>query len=204
MPPLARYPRHERMRVGYFSADLRNHAVAALTAELFETHDRSRFELTAFSLGADVRDGLRARIEPAFDRFLAVGGQSDHEVAELARRLEIDIAVDLGGYTGDARPLHPGAACGSRAGELSRLPRHLGRGLHGLSARRPGHHTGGGARPLRGKDRLSAELPSQRLEAAPSRTGASRGPSSACRRADSCSAASTRAGRSLPIPSRAG
>jgi len=104
LPPLARYRRHERVRVGYFSADLRNHAVAALTAELFETHDRSRFELTAFSLGADVRDGLRARIEPAFDRFLAVGGQSDHEVAELARRLEIDIAVDLGGYTGDARP----------------------------------------------------------------------------------------------------
>ena len=104
LPPLARYPRHERIRVGYFSADLRNHAVALLTAELFETHDRSRFELTAFSLGADVRDGLRARIEPAFDRFLSVGGQSDHDVAALARRLEIDIAVDLGGYTGDARP----------------------------------------------------------------------------------------------------
>lgn len=104
LPPLARYPRHERIRVGYFSADLRNHAVALLTAELFETHDRSRFELTAFSLGPDVRDALRARIEPTFDRFLTVGGQSDHEIAALARRLEIDIAVDLGGYTGDARP----------------------------------------------------------------------------------------------------
>lgn len=104
LPPLERYPRHDRIRIGYFSADLRNHAVALLTAELFETHDRSRFELTAFSLGPDVRDALRARIEPAFDRFLPVGGQSDHEIAALARRLEIDIAVDLGGYTGDARP----------------------------------------------------------------------------------------------------
>ena len=104
LPPLARYPRHERIRIGYFSADLRNHAVGALTAELFETHDRSRFELTAFSLSADVRDGLRARIEPAFDRFLSVDGQSDLEVATFARQLEIDIAVDLGGYTGEARP----------------------------------------------------------------------------------------------------
>lgn len=104
LPPIARYPRHDRLRIGYFSADLRNHAVGLLTAELFETHDRSRFELTAFSWGPDVRDGLRARIEPAFDRFLRVGGQSDLEVAQLARRLEIDIAVDLGGYTGDARP----------------------------------------------------------------------------------------------------
>jgi predicted O-linked N-acetylglucosamine transferase (SPINDLY family) len=104
LPPLARHPRHERIRIGYLSADLRNHAVAALTAELFESHDRSRFELTAFSIGADVHDDLRARVEPAFDRFLPVGGQSDHEIAELARRLEIDIAVDLGGYTAEARP----------------------------------------------------------------------------------------------------
>lgn len=104
LPPLAPHARHDRIRVGYFSADLRNHAVGALTAELFETHDRSRFELTAFSLGPDVRDELRARIEPAFERFLSVGGQSDHEIAELARRLGMDIAIDLGGYTGDARP----------------------------------------------------------------------------------------------------
>ncbi len=104
LPALARYPRHDRLRVGYFSADLRNHAVAALTAELFEIHDRSRFELIAFSLGPDVRDELRERVEPAFDRFLSVGSKSDHEIASLARQLEIDIAVDLGGYTGDARP----------------------------------------------------------------------------------------------------
>ncbi|HEV2270740.1 MAG TPA: tetratricopeptide repeat protein [Steroidobacteraceae bacterium] len=104
LPPIPRHPRHERIRVGYFSADLRNHPVTILTAELFERHDRSRFDITAFSLGPNVRDEFRARIEPAFDRFLWVGGQSDREIAELSRRLEIDIAVDLGGYTGDARP----------------------------------------------------------------------------------------------------
>src|SRR6185437_7114687 len=104
LPPLARHPPHDRIRLGYFSADLHSHAVTVLTAELFETHDRSRFELMAFSLGANVRDDTRTRIEPAFDRFLWVGAQSDREIAELSRRLGIDIAVDLGGYTGDARP----------------------------------------------------------------------------------------------------
>ena len=104
LAPIPRRSRHERIRVGYFSADLRNHPVTILTAELFELHDRSRFDITAFSLGPNVHDEFRARIEPAFDRFLWVGAQSDREIAELSRRLEIDVAVDLGGYTGDARP----------------------------------------------------------------------------------------------------
>ncbi len=104
MAPLARHPHHDKIRIGYFSADFRNHAVGALAAELFELHDRSRFELTAFSLGLDERDELRTRIESAFDRFLPVGDKSDHDIAALARRLEIDIAVDLGGYTRNARP----------------------------------------------------------------------------------------------------
>lgn len=104
LPPMIRHPRHDRIRLGYFSADLYGHAVTVLTAELFETHDRSRFELTAFSLGPNVHDETRSRIEPAFDRFLWVGAQSDWEIADLSRRLEIDVAIDLGGYTGDSRP----------------------------------------------------------------------------------------------------
>ncbi|HEX5208586.1 MAG TPA: tetratricopeptide repeat protein [Steroidobacteraceae bacterium] len=104
LPPLRLHPPHEKVRIGYFSADFRNHAVSALAAELFEVHDRSRFELTAFSLGPDVRDELRERVERSFDRFIPLGGKSDEQVATLARSLEIDIAVDLGGYTQHARP----------------------------------------------------------------------------------------------------
>ncbi len=103
LAPLAAHPRHEKIRLGYFSADLRNHAVAMLAAELFELHDRSRFELTAFALGPDTRDELRGRLETAFERFLPVDHLSDREVAALAREHEIDIAVDLGGYTRDSR-----------------------------------------------------------------------------------------------------
>ena len=103
-PPLRTHAAHDKVRVGYFSADFRNHAVSALAAELFEVHDRSRFELTAFSLGPDVRDELRVRVERAFDRFIPLADNSDEQVAALARSLEIDIAVDLGGYTQHARP----------------------------------------------------------------------------------------------------
>jgi predicted O-linked N-acetylglucosamine transferase (SPINDLY family) len=101
---LAARRRHERMRVGYFSADFRAHAISSLTAELFETHDRSRLELTAFSFGSDSKDGMRERVEKAFDRFLDVRERSDHDIARLARSLEIDIAVDLGGFTRGSRP----------------------------------------------------------------------------------------------------
>jgi predicted O-linked N-acetylglucosamine transferase (SPINDLY family) len=72
-------------------------------AELFEIHDRSRFELIAFSFGADTNDAMRERVMAAFDKFIDVTSQPDSEVAILVRSLKIDIAVDLGGHTGDNR-----------------------------------------------------------------------------------------------------
>ncbi|HTX05352.1 MAG TPA: tetratricopeptide repeat protein [Steroidobacteraceae bacterium] len=102
--PLPARSRRERIRVGYFSADFRNHATSYLTAQLFEIHDRSKLELTAFSLGADTKDEMRKRTAAAFERFLDVRGKSDTDIAQLARSLEIDIAVDLGGFTRGARP----------------------------------------------------------------------------------------------------
>ncbi len=104
VPDFARRAPGERIRIGYFSADFRNHPVSALTAELIETHDRSRFEITAFSFGPDTQDEMRRRMERAFERFLDVRGRTDRNVAELARSVGIDIAVDLGGFTRGSRP----------------------------------------------------------------------------------------------------
>jgi predicted O-linked N-acetylglucosamine transferase (SPINDLY family) len=96
---------HERIRVGYFSADFHDHATAYLIAEMIEKHDRSRFEIIAFSFGPDRRDdAMRARLVRAFDQFYDVREKSDAAIAELARRLEIDIAVDLKGLTQNCRP----------------------------------------------------------------------------------------------------
>ena len=100
---LYKYPKHPKIRIGYFSADFRNHPVAYLTAELFETHDRNKFEITAFSFGPASTNPMRLRLENGFDHFLNVGHLSDKEVALLSRDNEIDIAIDLGGHTEHAR-----------------------------------------------------------------------------------------------------
>jgi predicted O-linked N-acetylglucosamine transferase (SPINDLY family) len=96
--------RHDRIRLAYVSGDFRDHPVAALTVELIEIHDRSRFEVIGISHGARAQDELSLRIEGAFDRFIDVRDQSDVEIAGLLRELEIDIVVDLGGFTQGSRP----------------------------------------------------------------------------------------------------
>jgi len=95
-------PKNEKIRIGYFSADFKNHPVAFLIAELFELHDRSRFEIYGFSL-VNAADEMRGRLKLAFDHFIEVGRESDIEAAQLCRSLNIDIAVDLTGFTKDAR-----------------------------------------------------------------------------------------------------
>jgi predicted O-linked N-acetylglucosamine transferase (SPINDLY family) len=99
LPPIAGRPSGDRLRIGYFSADLYDHVVGVVAAQIFEMHDRARFEITAFSFGPDTQDPVRKRLEQAFDRFIDVRGRSDREVALLARELRIDIAVDLGGHS---------------------------------------------------------------------------------------------------------
>ncbi|HKA38896.1 MAG TPA: tetratricopeptide repeat protein [Burkholderiales bacterium] len=95
--------RHDRIRLAYLSADFREHVMATRLAELFEKHDRTRFEMTAMSLGPDVQSQMRLRLQGAFERFVDVRQMNDQEVAHLLRQLEIDIAVDLNGYTGGCR-----------------------------------------------------------------------------------------------------
>ena len=95
---------HERIRLGYFSADFHDHATMVLMADLFEQHDRERFELTAFSFGPPSSDAVRRRVAKAFDRFIDVAEMSDSGIAALARSHEIDIAFDLKGHTEGARP----------------------------------------------------------------------------------------------------
>jgi predicted O-linked N-acetylglucosamine transferase (SPINDLY family) len=100
---IPKYAKSQKIRIGYFSADFQNHATAHLMAELFELHDKDKFELFAFSFGPNVHDGMRQRITLAFDQFIDVTRQSDLEVAQLARKLGIHIAIDLKGLTQDSR-----------------------------------------------------------------------------------------------------
>lgn len=90
---------HDKIRVAYLSTDFHNHATAYLMIELFEGHDRQRFETTAISWGPQVQDEMRERLLRCFDRFVDVRAMSDRSVALLLRELEIDIVVDLKGFT---------------------------------------------------------------------------------------------------------
>ena len=93
------YLMHNKIRIGYFSADFHNHATMHLIAELFERHDKSQFELIAFSFGPDYQDEWRKKAISIFDQFIDVRNKTDIEITSLARELEIDIAVDLKGFT---------------------------------------------------------------------------------------------------------
>ena len=95
--------RHARIRLAYVSCDFHEHATAYLMAELFETHDRGRFEVTGISYGPDDASPMRARLEAAFDHFIDARSMTDRAVAELMRDRGIDIAVDLKGYTAGNR-----------------------------------------------------------------------------------------------------
>ena len=103
LPRVNCYSRHKKIRIGYFSADFRDHPVAYLTAELYELHDRSKFEIYAFSFGPDTKDKMNLRIQTGVDYFHDVYNKSDKDIAMLSRSIEIDIAIDLGGYTADSR-----------------------------------------------------------------------------------------------------
>jgi protein O-GlcNAc transferase len=103
LPKLELYSRHKKIRIGYFSADFKVHPVATLTAELYEMHDRNNFEIHAFSFGPDTNDELNLRIKAGVDHFHDVQLTSYKEIALLARSFEIDIAVDLGGYTAKSK-----------------------------------------------------------------------------------------------------
>ena len=108
--PAAREPlwrgevyRHDRLQLAYVSADFNASAVATLMAGVFEHHDRSRLEITAISLGGDTPSEMRSRLKSAFEHFVEAREMSDQEVASYLRRMEIDITVDLMGYTGECR-----------------------------------------------------------------------------------------------------
>jgi predicted O-linked N-acetylglucosamine transferase (SPINDLY family) len=86
------------------SYDFRHHAISILMAELFELHDRNRFEVIGISYGPDDQSELRRRVSAAFDRFIDVRTRSDADVAAQLAEMEVDIAVDLNAHTQFGRP----------------------------------------------------------------------------------------------------
>jgi protein O-GlcNAc transferase len=103
LPPAQPRARGDKIRLGYVSGDFRRHPVGFLVPELFERHDRARFEVIGISFGPDDGSDIRARIVRACDAFHEVGAMSDRDAAQFVRDLGIDIAIDLMGHTENAR-----------------------------------------------------------------------------------------------------
>ena len=94
---------NNKIKIGYYSGDFGEHPVSYLTAELFELHDKNRFDLFAFYSGPSDKSDIHLRITKSFDRFINIAHLDDRDVARLSRTLEIDIAVDLMGMTQNSR-----------------------------------------------------------------------------------------------------
>jgi len=102
LSPSAGY-RHDRIRIGYMSSDFCRHAMSFLIAELFEQHDRTRFEVYGYCSTLDDGSDIRARVMSAFDHCRLIREMSDEQAAHAIRHDEIDILIDLNGLTQGSR-----------------------------------------------------------------------------------------------------
>lgn len=92
-----------KLKIGYLSADFRLHPLAFLITELIEQHDRSAYEIYAYSYGKNDLSPARLRLEKAFDQFHDIQALSETEAAKKINGHAIDILVDLSGYTQTSR-----------------------------------------------------------------------------------------------------
>jgi protein O-GlcNAc transferase len=93
----------DRVRIGYFSADFNNHATLLLISGMLREHDKTKFEIFAYGFGNVQADGLSERVQRKVDVFTDVTAFSDKAIVTLARKHKLDIAIDLKGYTAQAR-----------------------------------------------------------------------------------------------------
>lgn len=95
--------KHRKLRIGYLSSDFRLHPLAFLISELIECHDRAQFDIYAYSNATDDKTQERKRLEKAFDHFIDIRKLSIADAAERIKKDQIDILVDLTGFTQSSR-----------------------------------------------------------------------------------------------------
>src|SRR5262249_26577421 len=101
--PAARGGAGDRLRIGYLSGDLREHAVGGVMAGVFEAHDRDRFEVIGYDYSPPDGSELRRRIERAFERFVTLRALSYADAARRIAEDACDVVVDLAGWTAGTR-----------------------------------------------------------------------------------------------------
>jgi len=102
--PIFKSGHRDKIKIGYYSSDFKEHPVAYLLAELLELHDKNQFELFGFYFGPTVSSAIHKRVSSSFNQFIDVGLKTDKDIALMSREMGIDIAVNLNGFTALARP----------------------------------------------------------------------------------------------------
>ncbi len=100
---LYKNPPNKKIRIGYFSADFRQHAMMDLLIRLFENHNKEKFEIIGFAFNPGIKDGTTEKISKYFNKFYHVENKSDDWIVSLSKDHKIDIAIDLMGYTKNNR-----------------------------------------------------------------------------------------------------
>ncbi len=132
--------KRRRIRIGYASADFRNHPVGHFTRSLLEGHDRSQFEVRLYSYGVDDGSVYRSSAEECSDSFTEISGVPDSEAAQLIRADRVDVLIDLTGHTTGGENGDLCFASGSNPGGVSWFLSLVRRRFHGLPYRRSGCH----------------------------------------------------------------
>ena len=185
-----------KLRIGYVSSDLREHAVGFGMTDVLETHDKQHFEIYAYYCGINRSDPTQVRIKDSVDHWLDINGLSDQQAAKRIAEDRIDILIDLNGYTRDARTKVFALQPAPIIVKLVRIPRHDGKSIPSLPHRRSLHHSGRAGALLLGEGAAVAVLSAQRPQATWLRLGVRRGRTRACPRMPSSIAASTACRRS--------
>ncbi len=111
---------HQRLRIGYVSADFREHAVGFLLPPMLASHPADQYELYAYDFTKEENTAQRAAIKACFAQVRPIHALSDRQAAELILADEIDILIDLHGLSSGARPgifaLHPAPRQGTYLG----------------------------------------------------------------------------------------
>ena len=95
---------NKKIKLGYFSSDFENHAVASLLKDLFKNHDKNKFELFGFNLSKNFsKNDVSRNITVNFKEFIDCNSKTDQEIINICTSFAIDIAIDLNGYTKDGR-----------------------------------------------------------------------------------------------------
>lgn len=98
------YKDHNKIHLGYFSSDFQDHAISHLITGVFESHNKKNFKIYGFSLSTPEKEDIYTkRISNALT-LIDISSKSLSEIKDLCKKLEIDIAIDLNGFTNGARP----------------------------------------------------------------------------------------------------